>query len=247
MRESVDLPLQWVAEGRETQRPSRGIPAWLSAVNGVCGDHLEATGNPLAIDLHFATREGPFDLDADSVAEAVSAPTRHVVVFLHGLCMSPSSWWRGGGRSLGDRLEADLDVTPLYVAYNSGRHISTNGRELAEALTSLCERWPVPVDSLSLVGHSMGGLVIRSACGYAANSGEPWRPDLPRAQSLRPAGRSPRARAGQRVVRCLGRPAGIFSASRIPQLPGMNREAIGVIGQQGSSRSTTADGVASSG
>jgi pimeloyl-ACP methyl ester carboxylesterase len=75
-------------------------------------------------------------------------------------------------------------MTPIYLGYNTGRHISTNGRELSKQLTRLCEIWPVPIDSLSLVGHSMGGLVIRSACWYAESDDSPWLASLRRVACL---------------------------------------------------------------
>jgi pimeloyl-ACP methyl ester carboxylesterase len=67
-------------------------------------------------------------------------------------------------------MEIELGFTPLYVRYNTGRHISENGRELAELLEELIQAWPVPVDEVVLIGHSMGGLVGRSACHYGADS-----------------------------------------------------------------------------
>ena len=72
----------------------------------------------------------------------------------------------------GARLRAELGYTPLYVRYNTGRHVSENGRELAILLERLVDTWPVEVREIALVGHSMGGLVARSACHYA--SGHAW-------------------------------------------------------------------------
>jgi pimeloyl-ACP methyl ester carboxylesterase len=60
----------------------------------------------------------------------------------------------------------------VYVRYNTGRHISDNGRELARVLSDLVDAWPTLVDQIILVGHSMGGLVVRSACHYGVD--EPW-------------------------------------------------------------------------
>lgn len=160
--------------------PSRRQSAFVSAVNGVCGDHLEATDNPLAIDMHFSAAERALDLDPQALAGALPDASPHIAVFVHGLCLSPNSWQRGDNGCVGDRLEDALDVTPLYVSYNTGRHISTNGRELAEKLAELCAAWPVPVESLSLIGHSMGGLVIRSACWYADEADQAWLKQLKR-------------------------------------------------------------------
>jgi pimeloyl-ACP methyl ester carboxylesterase len=63
----------------------------------------------------------------------------------------------------------------LYVRYNSGRHISENGHELALLLERVVTSWPLPVTEITLIGHSMGGLVARSACHYAASSDWPSR------------------------------------------------------------------------
>jgi triacylglycerol esterase/lipase EstA (alpha/beta hydrolase family) len=95
-----------------------------------------------------------------------------IAVFLHGLCETEDAWELGAARHVpyGYRLEAELGYTPLYVRYNSGRHISENGRELAELLGRLLEAWPVEVSEVALIGHSMGGLVSRSACHYGASA-----------------------------------------------------------------------------
>jgi pimeloyl-ACP methyl ester carboxylesterase len=180
LREGVDLSMRVVPERGDERSQSREKATWLAAVNGVCGDHLEATGNTLAIDMHLSTPEYTLDLDAGALAATLPDASPHLVVFVHGLCLSPFSWRRRGEPSIGDTLAAAFAVTPLYLGYNSGRHISSNGRELAATLSRLCAAWPVPVESLSLVGHSMGGLVIRSACWYAGEAGEPWLEHLAR-------------------------------------------------------------------
>src|SRR4030095_10668393 len=71
-------------------------------------------------------------------------------------------------------LARELGFTPLYLHYNSGRHISTNGREFADLMEALVGQWPVPVEELVIMGHSMGGLVTRSACYYSALAGHDW-------------------------------------------------------------------------
>ena len=76
--------------------------------------------------------------------------------------------------TFGSRLQADLGFTPIYIRYNTGRHISENGRSLATLLTELVDAYPVPVEEIALIGHSMGGLVARSAGHYARTHGEPW-------------------------------------------------------------------------
>jgi pimeloyl-ACP methyl ester carboxylesterase len=104
-----------------------------------------------------------------------------VVVFVHGLCETEAAWRlpargsdRTDRRTYGERLEQDLGFTPVCLRYNSGLHISENGRELARLLDELVSGWPVEVQELVLVGHSMGGLVARSACHYAEGESRPW-------------------------------------------------------------------------
>jgi len=68
----------------------------------------------------------------------------------------------------------ELAFTPLYVRYNTGLHISANGRALAQLLGDVVAAWPTGVEEIVLVGHSMGGLVARSACHYAEVDGHRW-------------------------------------------------------------------------
>ena len=161
------------ADGGESA-PGDADTRTVAALNGVAGDHLEATGNPLAIAMTVLAEEGrPVPLERDAIAAAVPRASPHIVVLVHGLALSELSW-RRGGTDLGRRLAGDTGATPLYLRYNTGRHISINGRELANVLEALFAGWPTPVESVSLVGHSMGGLVIRSACWYAQQQGALW-------------------------------------------------------------------------
>jgi pimeloyl-ACP methyl ester carboxylesterase len=116
-------------------------------------------------------------LDRDSLAAAYPQAGPRLVVFVHGL-MGTELGWRLGARkghaSYGERLEDELGLTSVDVRYNSGRHISENGRSLADLLEALVAAWPVEVEELALVGHSMGGLVSRSACHQAALENADW-------------------------------------------------------------------------
>ena len=87
---------------------------------------------------------------------------------------SERGWHLGGREDYGSRLARDLGCTPVYVRYNSGRHISENGRSLSDLLGQVVAEWPVEVEEVALVGHSMGGLVSRSACYIAALDEAPW-------------------------------------------------------------------------
>jgi pimeloyl-ACP methyl ester carboxylesterase len=156
------------------EQASGSPPRVLAALNGVIGHHLEASGNPLAIRMAITSCGQPLDLSAsaDRLAGPPS-PASKLLVMVHGLCMSELGWSRQG-HDHGEALAADLGYQPLYVRYNSGRHISTNGRELARCMEELVDRWPAPIDELVIIGHSMGGLVARSACHHARASGQRW-------------------------------------------------------------------------
>src|SRR5690606_12638053 len=96
-----------------------------------------------------------------------------VVVLIHGLCMNDLQWQRNG-HDHGAQLERALGCTPVYLRYNSGRHVSENGNELAALLERLVATWPVPLTRLTLIGHSMGGLLARSAEHLAREQGMSW-------------------------------------------------------------------------
>ena len=147
----------------------------LGALNGLWGDRLSRESSPLAAEM--AVRRGGRDvpLDADSLARAFPDASPRIVVFVHGLCETEGAWRLGAERHMpyGDRLRSELGYAPVYVGYNSGLHISENGRRLARLLDELTDNWPVQVAEVALIGHSMGGLVARGACHYA--SAGSWR------------------------------------------------------------------------
>jgi pimeloyl-ACP methyl ester carboxylesterase len=138
----------------------------LAAVNGVLGDYLAETANPLQIPMQFRRDGAPFVPQAGAV-------TGRVLVLVHGLCMNDLQW-RRAGYDHGDALQRERGYTPVYLRYNSGRHISENGHEFAARLEALLAQWPVPVKELVIVGHSMGGLVARSAYYYGSADGQKW-------------------------------------------------------------------------
>lgn len=145
-----------------------------AVVNGVIGDHLAETGNALAIPMTFRQGGRTLPLERAALAAAVPDAGARVVVMVHGLCMNDLQWDLRGTGDHGQALARDLGWTPVYLHYNTGLHISRNGRELAGLLEALVRAWPVPVAELAVVGHSMGGMVARSACHYAAEAGHAW-------------------------------------------------------------------------
>lgn len=143
--------------------------AVIGAINGAWGDRLRAAGNPLEIPMTLRCGGTDVALDPGSLAQAFPGATGRLVVFAHGLGETDDAWRLRSDRHVpyGDRLRSELGCTPLFVRYNSGLHISHNGRALGALMEELTKNWPVPVAEIALIGHSMGGLVARGACHYA--------------------------------------------------------------------------------
>ena len=165
------------AEALESRTSSAA--AAIAAVNGLYGHQLTERENPLAGAMVIRHRGKPVALTTDSLAAAFPAATGRVAVFLHGWCLTEGSWSRRpsegeDNRSYGERLRGDLGFSPVVLRYNTGLHVSVNGRTLAEILDLLHAHWPVPISELVLLGHSMGGLVARSACHYGAQQQLGW-------------------------------------------------------------------------
>lgn len=169
-----------VSDGEEP-RPGSSADLAIAAVNGFAGDRLARDRNPLATTMSLRHGGRRVLLERGALAEAFPNPSSRLAVFVHGLACNESLWALHAERhygnrhtTYGSRLQADLGYTPLYVRYNSGRHIADSGREFARLLNRLVSEWPVPVDELTVVGHSMGGLVARSGCHYGQASGCEW-------------------------------------------------------------------------
>ncbi|MBB6088003.1 lipase family alpha/beta hydrolase [Wenzhouxiangella marina] len=146
----------------------------IAKLNGVLGDRLEASGSPLAIPMSLRSEGRVLELNAAVLARQLSGQhKRRVVVLVHGLCMHHGQWQRET-HDHGRALASDLDCSVLHLHYNTGRRISTNGEEFARKLDALLKAWPEPIDSLILLGHSMGGLVIRSALEQARQDELDW-------------------------------------------------------------------------
>ena len=175
--------------------------AVLAALNGVMGDRLAADGNPLALPMELRQQGRPIDLAA---LGASGQATGKVLLLLHGLCMNDLQWQRAG-HDHGALLAKELGYTPVYVRYNTGLHTSTNGRELADRIEALLADWPVPVQEFTVLVHSMGGLVMRSACQHATAAGQQWPKRLDKLVFLgTPHHGAPLERAGNWVDVILG-------------------------------------------
>ena len=160
-------------EGEST--PARD--AFLSAVNGVYGDYLARTGNPLALEMELRLNGRRLDpQDPSSAFQAkpdLAPPTGRVLLLVHGLCLNDRQWTREG-HDHGAALADEHGYTPVYLRYNTGLRISANGQSLADLLERSLAQWPQPVEQLVILGHSMGGLVARSACHHGQAAGHGW-------------------------------------------------------------------------
>jgi hypothetical protein len=177
------LPLLQMVE--TTPAESHPREAVLAALNGVLGDHLAETRNPLATPMRLRCGGQVLDCSPSCPRAPLTIPdaTGKVLLLVHGLCMNDLQWdtRQADGSRLdhGVALAAALGYTPVYLRYNSGLHTSTNGRELAQQLQQLAARWPVPLSHIHVVAHSMGGLVVRSALHMAhadPAAGSLWLP-----------------------------------------------------------------------
>ena len=170
------------ARGSLEENVSRSRLAIRRALNGAFGERAGAAGaSPLATTMSVRSRRR--DQLLEPALAATASPRRaldlaaspRLAIFVHGLCETDDAWRLGADRHVpyGDRLESELGYTPVYVRYNSGLHISDNGRRLGDLLDGLVRCWRVQLREIALIGHSMGGLVARSACHYGAAEG--WR------------------------------------------------------------------------
>ena len=149
------------------------------SLNGFIGDHLARQGNRLDLGMHLRHKGraiSPESLDAE-----LPNKTGKVCVFVHGLSATEWSWvfyaeslWGDPASCYASKLQEDLDYTCLFVRYNTGRHVSENGRALSELLEQISTHYSIPIEQLVLVGHSMGGLVARSAAHEAHRSSTGW-------------------------------------------------------------------------
>jgi pimeloyl-ACP methyl ester carboxylesterase len=168
----------------ETVESNPTVAGVIAALNGIYGDELTNRGNGFALTMQVRRHGKPVAMNASAIAATYPQATGRIAVFVHGWCMTERSWSRPprDGESVGPygaRLHSDLGFTPVYLRYNTGLHISENGKSLAAVLDQLQALWPVPVEEIALIGHSMGGLVARSACHYATQEQHGW-PDAVR-------------------------------------------------------------------
>ncbi|UUZ60038.1 esterase/lipase family protein [Nocardioides sp. B-3] len=188
-----------------------------SAANGLIGDRLERERPRPAITMAPRVDGRDVSLTSGGLASAYPTATGRVAVFLHGLCENEAYWQRNRerrGTTYADEL-TDLGWTPVLLRVNTGLSVRTNGASLAALLEHLVENWPTGVTELALIGHSMGGLVIRAA---TAVQGEwTWRSRVTNVVTLgTPHLGAPLARGVKQGSGLLGRLPEVAGFGRIP-------------------------------
>ncbi len=148
----------------------------LCVVNGVIGDKLEESRIGLATKMALYAEDKPVTLTKRSLKQKKLNPSGKICILAHGSCGSEKGWGfpENAEENYGSQLQKDFGLIPFFLRYNSGLHISTNGKRLSDLLEKLVRGYPQKVNELVLVGHSMGGLVFRSACHYGQKKNKKW-------------------------------------------------------------------------
>jgi len=135
----------------------------LAILNGVMGDHLVASGNPLAISMTLRHQGQALRWDVEPRPAHLAGAAPKALLMIHGLCMNDLQWHTekdGKVVDHGETISAALGYTPIHVRYNTGLHTSQNGHQLAAELEQMVHHWPVPLDEITVLVHSMGGLLV---------------------------------------------------------------------------------------
>jgi hypothetical protein len=148
-------------------------------VNGLWGDALGRHEDRLGMSMSLRDGRGAPVAVGSELAAAFPAATGQLVVLVHGLIKTERCWHdRNGEQGLIGSLEDHPSLTPIAIRYNTGIRVAANGARLASLLDEVHSGWLVPVQSIALVGHSMGGLVVDSACTAARQAGYGWIDDV---------------------------------------------------------------------
>ncbi len=165
----------------ETSRQDLLIAQSEAIINGLYGDYLDKKENALDLGMRFTHQNKILLMNKNSLKQTFPDATAKVCIFVHGLMCTEWSWhiaaekfYNDPSVNFGSQLKADLGYTPLFVRYNTGRHISENGQRFSDLLTELIDSFPVDIEEIVLIGHSMGGLVSRSAGHYGDAGNIPW-------------------------------------------------------------------------
>jgi len=142
--------------------------------NGVWGDILDKDQSPLGIELGLRDLDGSLiSTDSASLGGAFPCPRARLALMVHGFGDTERRWRSDASPTLCERLEAE-GFSVLHLRYNTGRAIDDNGSDLADLLEAISSEWPVEIEEIALIGHSMGGLVNRSAVAVGRSNGYTW-------------------------------------------------------------------------
>jgi pimeloyl-ACP methyl ester carboxylesterase len=152
----------------------------LSAINGAVGDKLENT--LLGIEMNFYENLKPIPLTKKHLSQQFSCKDSSnqltdkakICILIHGLTHNETIWAFDDKSDYGTMLEKDFQYTPFYLRYNTGLHISENGKSLAALIEKLTRNAPTQISEICIIAHSMGGLVTHSACHYAQENQYDW-------------------------------------------------------------------------
>ncbi len=173
--------------------------ATLAILNGIIGDRLAEEQSPLALPMSISPADHPCE------GSHPAGPQNKLLIQVHGLCLSDQNWCDENGHSHAAAVADELGYSIRSVRYNSGRPINTNGALLSQLIEQCVAEWPVPLDQLVLMGHSMGGLVIRSACDQTDREDALWRRSVNRLICLgSPHAGVPLEKAGEGLQLLLG-------------------------------------------
>jgi hypothetical protein len=144
----------------------------ISVLNAWLGDHLSRTDNDLQQPMAFYRDNRPV-----APEDLAPPPTGKVCVLVHSLGYNESLWnfpapHEGG--DYGELLERRCGYMPLYLRFNTGLRVSDNGKQLAGLLERFCASDGADVTELVFIAHSVGGLVVRSACHLGSEAGQDW-------------------------------------------------------------------------
>ncbi len=146
-------------------------------LNGLNGDILEENNDPLAIKMHFRYRNKDISVDKLVDYYDFNQFDGRVCILIHGLMGDEYMWKKikaNDENKIGDWLEKNENQHVLYLRYNTGLHISENGRALSNLFEEFMNQYGNKIKQLVLIGHSMGGLLIRSAGYYADIQRQNW-------------------------------------------------------------------------
>ncbi|RLP56422.1 MAG: alpha/beta fold hydrolase [Ketobacter sp.] len=160
---------QWVNRLPGQTPASGALVRMRSALNGVVGDKLVEWDHLLAMGMETVDELG----NDIQLSQLNLQKRKSLVLFVHGLCLSEHDWQGPGHSELVAKLR-EQGHQVAWIRYNTGLPIWENGRQLAELLDQYWTQTKPRKSSITMIGHSMGGLVIRSANHYAEKQRHAW-------------------------------------------------------------------------